>query len=1089
MANGSGTQSTGIGHNLVVAEHSKVSIGDITITSLSSTDLVSCTKQFLHAITHRDWSTAKAYLTALSSVGSLDGECNTLLQVLACKIDIALGKEPSIDRGHFVDLLRSPRSDSVIKDVVESIYVHFLSISSEAQARERYEASSHKGSFTDEVFFEKLASKQHLLEKIARGLSDAYEHELCSWIRCAIRCEDFQQAVELSEVLRANYPSNNSEVLLALSKSYLLNRIIDGRQFWLLNREQMKDLEEQISNSIHVLNNTDDFRNVHVAAILLATTHFQASDLIDICLENIDEAKKVIPNICDMLPKDTEVAGSSISVKQILKQDDLQMSEVDFSQVSTAVVSGSIKNREVKKWLDKGGDVRVTEESTRKFIKLSLSAIACEPNDKRQKAKLSQETETFIEEHSEQLTRFSILAIHQLCENLRRAELPLLVVQVIEPFLPEYPWCSPILDTYSEALLQSDQLSKLDNLLANMEGVSESYRFMAVKIERAISTEDFPKAIQLAEQAIKKFPKSCYYWAVLLRAFHLADLPSSRLTFAMSEMPNGILSEYSDEGIRLLHLLAKTDLPLAESFILEWFIDNPVGMAVNVTNLHLNNLDNSKYATEVNYPSDRCSAAVVYSSGKRHYTKLLVDGCGEHSEYLLDLSSPLGELLDETDIGEEFELGVASYRVVEKLPPIVGAFRISTNIRNDINPGTDCFYQLFIEGDGVEDILKHIDSMSQQKQLVDAQIDGKAIPLLMRLNETHKHDLMRGAFLYLCDRESNLNFELYSDGEVIRESVVLDAMSLAYLSITGFCHGFIRTNITPYITRETKEVVSSWLEQMGRADYLSIAKVDNGFIKMTADDVSKDDSFSNLRILLDHCSLISPQSINMPEMITKVRDILDVSHYSSLKASISNSIPVFCLDSMFCSLYGQLGISLANVNQLVTDAKVATQMIESRHVECHIHYGLAVPIMHQDVVELCRQKEKGQYLAAQILKMYPNSYPSADTALSVLTECCLKSICSTYINLEGKFNLSEWRFTEHIVYAACEASMLCLKGDTCEQRISGLISAVLGILSSTASAQNMALQLFRRFVQGHFLCAEQIDIELMKLKATEFPHT
>ncbi|EKO3839639.1 hypothetical protein NTE14_005423 [Vibrio harveyi] len=455
----------------------------------------------------------------------------------------------------------------------------------------------------------------------------------------------------------------------------------------------------------------------------------------------------------------------------------------------------------------------------------------------------------------------------------------------------------------------------------------------------------------------------------------------------------------------------------------------------------------------------------------------------------MDINSPLGELLNDIEVGEEFELGIASYKVVEKLPPIVGAFRISTNIRNDINPGTDCFYQLSIEGDGVEGILKHIEAMSQQKQLIDAQIEGQTIPLLMRLNQTHKNELMRGSLLYLCDRESNLGFKLYSGGVIIKESVVLDVISLAYLSITGFCHGLLRTQITPYITRETKEVVSSWLEQVGRADYFSIAKVDSGFIKMTADDVAKDNTVNNLSLLLERCSLISPKSFDMPEMITSVRDILDISHYSSLKASISNSIPIFCLDSMFCSLYEQLGVPLANVNQLITDAKVATQMVESRHVECHVHYGLAAPIMHQDVVELCRQKEKGQYLAAQIIKMYPNDYPSSDTALSVLTECCLKSICSTCLNLNGNFALSEWRFTEHIVYAACEASMQCLKGDTCEQRLAGLISNVLEILSSTLDAKDMAIQLFRRFVQGHFLSAQQINIELMAFKAIDFPRT
>jgi len=1085
MVKVSSNQSTGLGHNVTAAEYSKVDLGDIIITSLSSTDLVACTKQLLKVITHRDWSTAKTYLKTLNSVGSLDDECKALLKALECKFNLALEKEASFDLNHFIDLLRSPRSDSVIKDVVESIYIHYLSISSKKEAKERYKISQYKGSFTEEVFFEKLASKEDLTVKIARGLSDFYEYELCSLVRCALRCGEFNQAVELSKVLNVNFPCSNSKILLALSKSHLLNRTLNGIHFWLIHREHIKDLEEQISHSLDLKNSYDDFRTIHVAAILLVTTHFQASKLIDICLENIDEAKRVIPDIYNILPTVTKVTDSSVSVKQRLKQDDFQMSEQDFSQVSIAVDRGIIQNREVRKWLDKGGDVRVTDESARAFIKLSLNAIACDCSDNTQKAKLSSETETLLEEHSARLIMFNIVAIHQLCENLKRAELPLLVVKIIEPLLPEFPWCSPILDTYSEALLHSDQLNKLDDLLEKIEPNDESFRVMAVKIERAIITQDYTKALEFSEQATARFPKSCYYWSILLRVLYLADALSSKLVLTISQIPDEILSQYSEEGVRLLHFIAKVNLPLAESFILEWFINDPVGMAVNVTNLHFNNLDYRESPTEENYPSDRCTLAIVYSSGKRHYTKLLVDSC-DHTEYLLDINSPLGELLDSTDVGNEFELGMASYKVIEKLPPIVGAFRISMNIRDAINPGTDCFYTLTLEDDNVEDILNHIDSISKQKQLLDAQIDGKTIPLLMKLKQTHKNNLMRGALLYLHDNESNSNFDLYSQGEVVRESVVLDVISLAYLSITGFCHGLIRTNVILYITRETKEVVFNWLEQISRADYLSIAKVDDDFVKMTANDIAKDEVSNNLRFLFDHCIVISPQSIDMPEMITKVRDTLDISHYSTLKASISNSIPVLCLDSMFCSLYDQLSIPLANVKQLITDAMNATELIERRNVECHIHYGLATPIMYQDLVELCRQNEKGQYLAAQILKMYPNNYPSVKTALWVLTECCLKSICTTCINLKGNFSLSEWRFTKHIVYAACQASMQCLKGDSCEQRLTVLIFAVLEKLSATVIAKNLALQLFRQFVQGHFLCAEKIDIELRALRKEPF---
>lgn len=1084
MTNGSNRQNTGIGHNIYASENADVAVGDIVITNLSSSDLVACTKQFLHCISHRDWKTAKAYLTNLKSVGSLDNECRSLLEILEYKLSIAQDLEANISQNLFLELLRSPRSDTVIKDVVESIFVLHLSVSSETDARHRYEASRHKGSFTEEFFYEKLANKEDLDQVLESGTSDLFEHELCSLVRCAIRCEDLQLATELAEELSNRYPSDNSEILLCLSKSYLLHKVIDGKHFWLINREQMEELEEQVYKCLALTQNSDDFRTTHIAATLLSVTQFQASDLIDICVEHIEEAKKLIPNIRSFLPTKAKNTTSPSSAKKILTQENMAMSEMEFFQVSSAFAEGNITNREVQRWLDKGGDISEPNKETKVFLQIALSAIACDPENTQQKLSLSERLDSFLEASSDKLRKFNTLAIHQLCLSLRRAGLDLHVIKLLEPLLPKFPWCSPALDTYAEALLKSDQIGKLDDLLNRMEGVNESYSFMYIKIARAISSENFPIAIQLTEQALAKFQDSCFYWAVLLQAHHLANSARSEIALAISKIPRNILEKYSNEGLRLLHSIAKTDLPLAESFILEWFIDDPVGMAVNVTNLHFSNLERSQFPVDVQHPSERCVTAVIYSSGKRHFTKLLVDGCN-HSEYLLDTNSPLGELLKNADVGEEIELGMKTYKVVEKLPPIVGACRVSTNIRNDINPGTDCFHLFSIESDGVENISNHIDSMFSQKKLSDAEVNGQTLPILMRLNETHPNDLVRGSFIYLCDKASNLTFKLFSNGKIIQESVVLDVLSLAYLSLTGFCHGLLRRGIKLYVTRETQGIVSNWLHQTGSADYLSIAKTENGFIKTTADDIAKDDSVNNLQLLLGKCELLSPQSIDMPEMITEMRDILDISHYSSLKASISHSIPFLCLDSVLCSFYNQLDIELANASQLMNDANIATQTAASKHVECHVQYGLAAPITGINVIELCSQKEKGQYLAAEIVKMYPNNYPSINTALKVLTECCLKSICSAYLGLKGQFSLSEWRYTEHVVYACCESSMVCLEGDSCEQRLAVLISQVFRELKPMSDVTNVALVFFKRFVNGHFLDAQQIDKELAALRVAE----
>ncbi|KOE95820.1 hypothetical protein [Vibrio parahaemolyticus] len=119
MPTDSSSQVTTIGHNIQAAENANVSIGNLVITSLSSNDLVTFIRQFFYAMTHRDWKTAEAYLTSINSVTSLDDECRSLLKLLNYKLCLLQGKEITIHQDIFIELLRNPSCNQVIKDVVD----------------------------------------------------------------------------------------------------------------------------------------------------------------------------------------------------------------------------------------------------------------------------------------------------------------------------------------------------------------------------------------------------------------------------------------------------------------------------------------------------------------------------------------------------------------------------------------------------------------------------------------------------------------------------------------------------------------------------------------------------------------------------------------------------------------------------------------------------------------------------------------------------------------------------------------------------------------------------------------------------------
>jgi hypothetical protein len=113
--------------------------------------------------------------------------------------------------------------------------------------------------------------------------------------------------------------------------------------------------------------------------------------------------------------------------------------------------------------------------------------------------------------------------------------------------------------------------------------------------------------------------------------------------------------------------------------------------------------------------------------------------------------------------------------------------------------------------------------------------------------------------------------------------------------------------------------------------------------------------------------------------------------------------------------------------------------------------------------------------------MNPNSYESPEIALQVLTECCIKSVCKAYLNGGRRIELTEWKYTENIVYACCSSALICLDGEDAECKLAKLVVEVTLRLKGLNSVTQLVLELFRRFVQGHFLSVQAIDEEIKRL--------
>ncbi|ATC89014.1 GapS6b family protein [Pseudoalteromonas arctica] len=1072
-------QQTEKGHNVFAKDEASVEIVSFQITDLSSDGLETFIKEFARLVTHRCWSKALIFIESLKTVDKLDSECKSLLKVLEYKLHATQGKPYDIVPDLFLELIESERSTLIVKDIVEAAYLHFLNKISSERALKRYKSSKVAKSLSKETYFEKLAQLEELNEQISKGTVGIREQDLCSYVRCALRLGEYELSLDLAKELVLEHPNQNSTVLNLLCSAYKVHNLIGTKHFWMINQSLIDLLIETIESVKALSSKIDDGRVFQAAAVLLATTWFEDVDLTELCDEHIEEAEKVIPDIRTRLQ--TNIPVNTKPSNKLRAQNPEDINENDFPQLSMTYLKGGINKRQVKRWLDKGGNVTASKPQIKQFIEIFLSAIAFDPTDLRDKQKLSDNLEKYLVEYEKITQEINPQALYQLCLSLNQMGLNYQVTKIIEPLLPQKPWASPIIDAYSEALLGSEQFEKLDSFLANMDSEQDSYRLAAVRISREFLLLEFENANTLIQKSLARYPRSSYFWTLLIQNSIKVGLPESDIEKNIHEIPTSLFDDYSYEKLQLVQSISVVDVAFAESILLEWFIDDPAGIATHLTNIHFGTLSKSDKRIERSYPSDRCFAAATYRKGKKQFTKLLVEGC-ETNEYLLDVDSPLGEMLLEMDAGDSNQLGMDTVTLIEKLSPIVGAFRISLDIRSAINAGNDCFYQMtFNEQEGIDGLLKQIDVFSEQKQLIEPHIDGQLIPLLMRINRSFKYDIVKGAFIYLSDKESNKFLDLFSEGEPIVDKLVLDALSLVYFSYTGLASALIESDIEVYVSGETKNIVLTWLEQMGREDYLSVGKVDGNYFKKTAEDIAKDQNVKSLRELIEYCEELTPISFNVPEPLLRIKDILDISHYSSVKLSVSHGIPIFCLDTTFCNYYRTLELPIANVYQLVLRVKKGAIGIEERLARCNVFSHLRVPISHTDVINLCRSNETGQFLAAKILKMNSNSYHSPEIALQVLTECCIKSTCTAYLGTFESLDLSEWKFTENIVYACCSSAMQCLEGKYSENKFAQLIVEITFRLRGLNDVTKLVMELFRRFASGHFLDIQAIDEEIKRL--------
>ena len=1069
MANLHVNQKNSKGDNIFASDNANIDIKNITIKSIASQDLADFATKVLILITRRDFSQVNTYLQAISTITGLDRDCIKLITILRYRLAYAQAKPFEIEKTIFTHLLNVKDLDPTLEDIIQSSFLAFMSKTSIETAIVKFSTLENKGCYTNEVYYELIADDLELDALDELELIELTEHEVCAYVRFFLRKQNFEKAFELSTYLHKEYNNQNSQALMIISKSYMLYYKNLGIHRWTLPTEDFDELLELIEEIKALHSNTNDFRTYRSAAIILANPEYFHEDLAKICEGNFEESTSVVPEIEKLIVEMRSTDDKEL--KEAISPLPKKVDQLSFTKIFKAYKLGLVSIEKLQEWYSDGVHYSSKSEVGDVFIELFLTSLCSEAKFLDDSKNINLTFNNFLNHPN--IDKISVFLVTELGQLFNKRGLSNLSCNLLKRYIPDTPLMTPLLETYCESLMVAEQFSTFEKIIGKIKNPEDSRLIVKLSTQYYSEKAFWTQAKEIINRAINKYPNDLinYYWLATVIKNSTSNV--CELKALWDRMPAELFNNYTDIGIQLLVILSEVNQPKAELVITEWFIDNPNDLAIALTNFHFSTLKYINNSEDL-YQSSRCKLAVTYTGGKREFIKLIVDN-QTTSEYILDSGTPLAMELVNVQVGDSFTFGVKQYTVKEKLSPAVGAFRAAIEIRDAINSGTDCFHQLTFNEDDVEGLIKQIEAIGGGQTLIPTTIDGQTMPLLTRINKTHGENIVRGAYSYLMDKESNAQLFLFNEGIKENNVVILDILSLVYLSITGMSHGLISSGRQILITRETSNLLDLWLKQITSSDYQSMSVNDGILIFTDSSDISRDDSLNNLKLLFESCNLIEIENIDFPAEITRFKELFDVSHYSTLKASVSRSIPILCFDNIICSLYKVEGLDVYNTYELINELTKTTSLENNRGLICHVEFGLPFILSFKYIIDSCGSRGLGQYYASELLSKYPNNYDSNELALYIFTECIVKSISSKLLDYDIFGSSIDWTYTEKVVNTCCRLCIGLNLDMVAEEKIGLLTLKVCTRIKNFTNLQELTLKIIGDFCVGHFLDCRKLD--------------
>jgi len=424
-----------------------------------------------------------------------------------------------------------------------------------------------------------------------------------------------------------------------------------------------------------------------------------------------------------------------------------------------------------------------------------------------------------------------------------------------------------------------------------------------------------------------------------------------------------IISVDDDDSLQLLAMMHHfVSFSKVEKVVVDLFLRDPFKAAKVVSGLYLGYSISHRASKDFDPKPENVGDAVVgisFRKGNKSIQAIIVnDDSYSVNQYVMSSSSSLAKKLMTLNPGDVDKTWVEDLTLLEKTPPYVAAFRISCEIRQEMNDGSDAFFMLQVPKGGdeliafMEESLKRLTPKRNEDIFSDVNI-----PMLMKGNAINSQDPCKAALELFTDPSiKKLVIPVVAPKQESLEYVA-DAYTVVYACLAGLAKSLCKFEIK--VTEETKALLKRSVEAMTSSDYMTVGLNERGKLcRILGEDIEREYEYfiSGLTKFLSQVEVVKGEKMldsDFPHDLNVLKDGIDGTVLQTIMACHSYNLTWLTIDNAIGSLVERYGIDVYPMHMLVNKI-LNNEVLDVRMhgLKLHAFSGLPFPVYSEDVVDL-----------------------------------------------------------------------------------------------------------------------------------------